>query len=64
MNPFLVMTTFNLWFHKSSKLTLDCPSSSVPFGVPHFKDYLNTLLIESVNIDPDALIEESVHNLQ
>lgn len=64
MNPFLRMSILYLGLYQAPKLALYRPSSTVALGVPNFEDDLNTFLIECVNIDPYALVEESVHDFQ
>lgn len=62
MNPFFCMTPFDLRFNQTSKFTLYRPSTSISFSVSYFKNDLDTLLIECMNINPNALIEKLIHD--
>jgi hypothetical protein len=64
MNPFFSVSPFYLRFYETSKFALYRPSATIPFCVSDFKNYLDTLLVECVNIDPNTLIEKFIHDPQ
>ena len=64
MHPLLSVSIFYLRFDKPPEFALYSPPAPVPLGFPDLEDNLDTLLIERVYVDPDALVEESVDYLE
>ena len=64
MHPLLSVSIFYLRFDEPPELALYSPPAPVPLGIPDLEDNLDTLLIERVYVDPDALVEESVDYLE
>lgn len=64
MLPLLIVAALHLRLNQAPELALYGPPTAIALGLSDLKDDLDTLAVEGVDVNPDALIEKPVEDLE